>query len=134
MPDYGDKVISEELFMSKKLSRMESNKEVRRVLNRHLVDLAYCQYSCCGMDVKLSGWLCKVDGSDFIGPQIESIVKEFNRLLPGYTISGDFDNWSFNSERISFVGERGSHGSGDQELENTVYEIDLDDYSDGEVS
>lgn len=117
----------------KKLSRLESNKEARRVLNKHGVDLSYAQYSCCGMDVRLSGWLCKHDGSDFNGPQIESMIHDFQRLLPGYTITGEFDNWNFNSERISYVGEREartSHNSNEQ----TVYEIDLDDMDDYKVS
>src|SRR5687767_6875451 len=98
--------------MSKKMSRMESNKETRRILNRHQVDLAYCQYSCCGMEVKLTGWLCKTDGSDFIGPQIEGIVQEFHRHLVGFTVFGDFENWNFNSERISKVGDRQSNSGG----------------------
>ena len=106
---------------------MECNKEARRILNRHQVDLAYTQYSCCGMEVKLTGWLCKTDGTDFIGPQIESIIHDFQRFLPGIMVFGDFDNWNFNSERISFIGDRHAHSAG-EEMEQTVYEIDLDEY------
>ena len=121
-PDNADKV------SMKKLSRMEANKEARRILNRHRVDLAYAQYSCCGMEVKLTGWLCKHDGSDFIGPQIEAIVFDFQRHLPGYMVFGDFENWNFNSERISFIGERQQKKDGGAEEEQTVYIIDADDY------
>ncbi|MBA2405571.1 MAG: hypothetical protein H0V66_12415 [Bdellovibrionales bacterium] len=117
--------------MSKKLSRMEANKEARRVLNRHQVDLAYCQYSCCGMEVKLNGYLCKHDGSEFNAHQIEAIIYDFQRHLTGFTVWGDFDNWNFNSERISHVGER-PQGNGGEE-EQTVYVIDSDDY-DSEAS
>ena len=113
--------------MSKKLSRMESNKEARRILNRHHVDLAYCQFSCCGMDVKLTGSLCKHDGSDFNSHQIEAMIFDFQRHLPGYMVLGDFDNWSFNSERISFVGDKQRNGSGGMEEEQKVYVINLDD-------
>jgi hypothetical protein len=113
--------------MSQKMTRMESNKAARTVLNRHQVDLAYCQYSCCGMEVKLTGWLCKHDGTDFNGPQISAIIFDFQRYLTGFTISGDFDNWNFTSDRISFVGERDRKENG-EEMEQMVYEIDLDDY------
>lgn len=119
--------------MTKKLSRLESNKEARRVLARHQADLAYCQYSCCGMEVRLTGWLCKTDGSDFTGPQIEAIIFDFNRHLNGYTVFGDFENWSFNSERISFMGEENAAHTSDDE-EQTTYIIDLDDYDDSEAS
>jgi hypothetical protein len=117
--------------MAKKLSRMESNKEARRVLARHQADLAYCQYSCCGMEVRLTGWLCKIDGSDFTGPQVEAIIYDFSRHLTGFTVFGDFENWSFNSERISFIGEKEkAHGS--YEEEETTFVIDLDDFDDSE--
>lgn len=112
----------------KKLSRLESNKETRRVLNKHGVDLSYTQYSCCGMDIRLSGWLCKHDGSDFNGPQIEALIHDFQRFLNGYTISGEFDNWNFTTERISYLGERDSKGSGSYGEEQTLYDIDIDDY------
>lgn len=119
--------------MAKKLSRMESNKEARRVLARHQTDLAYCQYSCCGMEVRLTGWLCKTDGTDFSGPQVEAIIFDFSRHLAGYTVFGDFENWSFNSERISFIGERNSASANNGE-EETVYVIDLDGSDDSEAS
>ena len=113
----------------KKMSRMESNKEARRVLNKHGVDLGYCQYSCCGSDVLMSGWLCKHDGSDFNGPQIQALIGDFQRLLPGFTVSGNFDNWSFNSESISFLGDKQEaqdDGGGEESQER--YEISAEDY------
>jgi hypothetical protein len=95
----------------RKMTRMEANKEVRRVLNRHGVDLAYTQYSVGGMDIRLTGWLCKHDGSDYNGPQIEAMIHEFQRILSGYSISGDFENWSFTSDHISYLGEKTSNTS-----------------------
>lgn len=112
----------------KKLSRMESNKEARRVLARHQTDFSYCQYSCCGMEVRLTGWLVKTDGTDFNGPQIEAIIFDFHRHLPGYTVMGEFENWNFNSERISFIGDKNASGDGGEDEEEQVYIIDLDDY------
>lgn len=87
-----------------KLSRLEANKNVRRILNRHGVDLSHAQYSVSGMDIRLTGWLSKLDGSDFSASQIEGMVHEFQRILNGFTISGDFENWNFSSDHISHVG------------------------------
>lgn len=88
----------------KKMSRLESSKEVRRVLNRHCVDLSFCQYSVAGMDVRLSGRLKKTNGSDYNTPQIENMLQDFQRYLMGYTVNGDFENWKFTSDHISFLG------------------------------
>jgi len=113
----------------RKLSRLEANKEVRRVLNRHGVDLSYCQYSVGGMDIRLTGWLCKTDNTDYSGTQIEGMIQEFLRILPGFSISGNFDNWNFTSDHISFLGDskgKNSGGSGGSDEEQERYEIDLD--------
>ena len=114
----------------RKMSRMESNKEVRRVLNRNGVDLGYCQYSCVGTEIVLTGWLCKHDGSEFNGPQVQALIHDIGRYLQGFSIRGDLDNWSFTSEKISYVGEKDAHSSkssGGPEEAQTVYEINLDE-------
>jgi hypothetical protein len=84
----------------KRLSRMESSKEARRVLSRHCVDLSYCQYSCYGQEIRLTGSLIKTDGGDFNGPQVQAIIQEFQRKLPGAIICGELDNWRFSSDHI----------------------------------
>ncbi len=88
------------------MSRLESSKEVRRVLNRNGVDLSYCQYSASGYEVRLQGWLCKIDGSEFHGLQVEALIQDLGRKLPGFFINGDMDNWKFNSEHIQYLAER----------------------------
>lgn len=99
----------------RKFSRLEANKEVRRVMNRHGVDLSYAQYSVAGMDVRLTGWLCKSDTSDFNASQIETMIQEFQRYLPGYTVTGDFDNWNFSTDHITYLGDR-TQGNDDEDL------------------
>jgi hypothetical protein len=111
----------------RKMTRMECNKEARRTLNRHGVDLSYCQFACYGNEIRLTGWLCKTDSSDFTGPLIEAIIHDFKKSLPGFMIFGEFDNWSFTSERIQYLGER-KEVAGGEVLEQEVYEIDLDEY------
>lgn len=109
----------------RKLTRLEANKEVRRVLNRHGVDLGYCQYSVAGADIRLCGWLCKHDSSDFSGTMIEGMIQEFMRVLPGFTISGAFDNWSFSSDHVTFLGEKETEEQGSY-FEETAGEEDYE--------
>lgn len=112
----------------KKMTRLECSKEVRRVLNRNGVDLSYCQYSVAGYEIRLTGWLCKQDGSDFIPGQVEGLIYDFKRTLQGFYIAGDLDNWNFTSEYISYLGDRDAKATGLQDGEEQVWEIDLDDY------
>ncbi len=109
------------------MTRMESSKEARRVLNRNGVDLSYCQYSVAGYEIRLTGWLCKSDGSDFNAGQVEGLIHDFKKTLQGFYIAGDLDNWSFTSEYISFLGDKDGPKEGGN-LEEQVWEIDLDDY------
>jgi len=88
-----------------KLSRMESSKEVRRVLNRNQVDLTYCQYSCAGREIRLTGWLCKYDGAEFNSHQVEALVNDFMSHLVGFNIVGDLDNWQFSTDHMTHVGD-----------------------------
>lgn len=90
----------------KKLTRLEGNKEVRRVLNRHGVDLAYCQYSVAGTDIRLTGHLCRSSGGDFQAAHLEHMIQDLIRQLHGYTITGDMDNWSFSSDHITHLGQK----------------------------
>jgi hypothetical protein len=107
----------------KKLSRMESNKEARRILVRNMVDLCYCQYSCCGRDVRLTGSLYKTDGSPLSASQVEAIINDFGRFLPGFCVVGDLDNWSFSSDHITSLGEQAR----EEERDAETYVIELED-------
>jgi hypothetical protein len=111
----------------RKMSRLEANKDVRRILNRHGVDLSYTQYSVAGHDIRLTGWLCKTDGSDYNASQIEGMIQEFQRVLNGFSVSGDFDNWNFSTDHISQLGKEDKGGFFE---EQTVYIIDESDYED----
>jgi hypothetical protein len=88
-----------------KMTRMESSKEVRRVLNRNGVDLTYCQYSAAGKEVRLTGWLCKYDGTEFNAHNVEALVADFCATLAGHNIVGDLDNWSFSTDHMSHIGD-----------------------------
>lgn len=110
----------------RKMTRMECSKEARRVLNRNGVDLGYCQYSCTGYEIRLTGWLCKHDGSDFQPQQIEAMIGDFKQTLAGFTVFGELDNWQFSSDQISYLGDS-EEGEEKEYDESLTFHID-DDY------
>lgn len=112
----------------RKMSRMEISKECRRVLNRHGVDLSYCQYICSQYEVRLYGELYKIDGSDYNANEIEYMIQDFRKVLSGINVFGELENWHFNSDQIQYVGNKTGHANGGSDKEAEVYVIDLDDY------
>lgn len=116
----------------KKLSRLEANKEARRVLAKHGVDLSECQYSCSSSELRINGYLQKNDRSEFHSQEIEALVIDFQRHLPGFYISGECENWKFSTDHINHVGGKENHQlkRGSHELEQHTYYIDLDDRED----
>jgi hypothetical protein len=111
----------------RKMSRMEISKECRRVLNRHGVDLSYCQYICSPYEVRLHGELYKIDGSDFNANEIDYMIHDFRKVLFGINVFGELENWRFTSDQIQYTGDKSTKtGGSDKEAE--VYYIDLDDY------
>lgn len=112
----------------RKLSRLEANKEARRVLSKNGVNLSYAQYSVSGREIRLTGWLCHQDYSNFNAHEIEMIVQDLIRVLPGFIIAGDFENWKFSSDYITQLdnSSKTSNGSGPDDEESERYVIDLD--------
>jgi hypothetical protein len=103
---------------------MEANKEVRRILNRHLVDLSLSQYSVSGHEIRLTGWLVKNDTSDFNAKGIENLIEEFQRRLPNYFVAGDMDNWKFTITHITYLGDT---KTGNDEKETIMLNQDQSD-------
>ena len=110
----------------KKLSRMEANKEARRVLARHGVDLSECQYSCSSSEVRINGYIQKIDGSDFSAQGIEILVHDFLRVLPGFYIAGDCKNWNFNSDHVNHLGGKKDSKNGGGPEEQVTYYLELE--------
>jgi len=107
----------------KKQSRLESNRDVRRILNRHGADLSQCQYSCSGIEIRLTGRLCRTDGSEYQVFQIENLIQDFQRTLSGYNINGDFENWHFSSDSIIDLND-------DEKAKVRKANVDKKDYED----
>ncbi len=56
------------------------------------------------------------------------MIHDFKKSLTGFTVFGDLDNWNFTSEYISYVGEKDAQHQGNGFEDQTIYEIDLEDY------
>lgn len=112
----------------RKLSRLEANKEARRVLTKNGVNLSYAQYSVSGREIRLTGWLCHQDNSNFNAHEIEVIVQEFMRVLPGFLIAGDFENWKFSSDFITQLNtsSKANNNSKNDEEDAERYVVELD--------
>lgn len=88
------------IISMKKITRLESSKKLRRVLNIHHVDLCLCQYAIFGKEITLSGYLNKIGGLDFNTSQVESLILDLVRIFPGISIRGELENWKFTSDNI----------------------------------
>ena len=65
----------------KKVSRFESNKQLRQIFSRHSVDLSQMTFSCSTHSLTMNGCLKKNTGGDFTFKGVEALVEEINRLL-----------------------------------------------------
>jgi hypothetical protein len=75
-------------------SRYEMNRNVKRVLTKHAVDLMTLQFFCSGEVVYLSGKLKKDPDGDFKPAQIETLVRELSSLPHVRNLQFDLSNWT----------------------------------------
>ena len=87
-------------MVAKSGSKATMSKEVRRVLNKHRVDLSVLDYSYGGSSVRLSGGLWKSDGSDF---SVEALGYLITDLYPYGTLYTDLVNWDLNGGNIRII-------------------------------
>lgn len=80
-------------------SRLEANREIRRVLVKNGVDTTKLHYSCHGRMISLSGGIYKEGGKDLPTSNIESIFAELTRM--GFHFNCDLDNWVITEGSIS---------------------------------
>ena len=87
---------------AKRGTKAEMSKEVRRILNKHRVDLTVLDYSYGGSSVRLSGGLWKSDGSDF---SVEALTYLMNDLYPYGTLYSDLVNWDLTGGTIRAISQ-----------------------------
>lgn len=89
----------------KQPSRLEVNRDVRRILSRHHVDLTNLNFSCHGKSVTFSGELKKDGGRDFSASEVDCIAQEIYRM--SLAIMCELQNWDITPSGISKRGDSG---------------------------
>ena len=90
-------------MVAKRGSKAEMSREVRRVLNKHRVDLTVLDYSYGGNSVRLTGGLWRVDGSDF---SVEALSYLISDLYPFGLLYTDLVNWDLNGGNIRIIHDK----------------------------
>lgn len=90
-------------MVAKRGSKAEMSREVRRVLNKHRVDLTVLDYSYGGNSVRLTGGLWRVDGSDF---SVEALSYLISDLYPFGLLYTDLVNWDLNGGNIRIINDK----------------------------
>lgn len=86
------------------MSRLEVNRDVRRILVRHGIDTTKLQFSCHSKSISLSGELFKEGGKDIDLSLLEALMKDFSRL--GVRIICELSNWSITDGAITKKGNK----------------------------
>ncbi len=85
------------------MSRLEANKEVRRILVRHGIDTTKLQFSCNARSISLSGELFKEGGKELELTTMEALLKDFARL--GLRIVSELNNWAISEGTVTRKGK-----------------------------
>lgn len=92
-------------MVQKMLTRLELNKEVRRIFVRHGIDTSKIQFSCQSRSLSLTGALFKEGGQEVEIHVVEIVVQELGRL--GIRVGGcELENWNIMEGTISRKGSR----------------------------
>lgn len=94
---------------AKVISRLEANKEVRRVFVRHGIDTSKIHFSCQGKTLLLTGALYKDGDNEVATNVIEAIVQELSRI--GMKVNSELENWTISEGTISKKGRGGGEGA-----------------------
>jgi len=76
---------------------LDINRNVRRVMVRHWVDLGRLRLSCTNGRISIRGTLLKVPGqgsSDLIPANVDTIFQDLKRIQNVKWVTGELDNWT----------------------------------------
>jgi hypothetical protein len=88
--------------MAKKTSKAQANKEVRRILTRYQVDLAFINFSAGNNSLYFGGYLMKTGGANFKASIVNVMTQE---LLELGRIRCELENWYIGSDGVHFTGK-----------------------------
>jgi hypothetical protein len=97
-------------------SRLEVNRDIRRIFSRHHVDLTNMNFSCHGKSVTLTGALRKDGGRDFSASEVDCIAQEIYRM--SISILCELNNWDITPSGITKKG-----GSDEKKAEHRPSEV-----------
>ena len=90
--------------MKKPPSRLEVNKDIRRILVRHSVDTTKLQFTCSGKLITMTGGIYGEGGKELSLSHIDAILKDISRM--GMRVYCELENWAISDGSIS---KKGSH-------------------------
>lgn len=86
----------------KTVSRLEANREVRRIFVRHGIDTTQVHFSVAGRSLLLTGALYREGGQDVEVKIIDTVMQELARM--GVAISCELENWIISEGSITKKG------------------------------
>lgn len=90
------------MAMKKAPSRLEVNKDIRRILVRHSVDTTKLQFTCTGKLITMTGGIYGEGGKELSLSNIDAIFKDFTRM--GMRVYCELENWAISDGSITKKG------------------------------
>jgi hypothetical protein len=97
------------MAMKKAPSRLEVNKDIRRILVRHSVDTTKLQFTCSGKLITMTGGIYGEGGKELTLSNIDAIFKDITRM--GMRVYCELENWTITDGSIS---KKGGNNKGEQ--------------------
>jgi hypothetical protein len=86
----------------KAMSRVDANREIRRIFARHRVSTSSLQFMCNGKNLLLTGSLLNDSGQELEQSVVDQVVQELSRT--GLRINSELDNWNISEGAVSKKG------------------------------
>jgi len=109
---------------------LEINRNIRRVLVRHWVDLGRLRMSCANGRICIRGVLLKIpgQGSTALAPaNVDTIFQDLKRIQNVKWVSGELENWTDGTGSWLPVGQqKGSQEAGNDESSASSFDLSKD--------
>jgi hypothetical protein len=84
-------------------SRLEVNRDVRRILVRHGVDTTKLHFTCTGKTITMTGAIYKDGGQEIALQAVDAVFRDISRL--GYRVYCEFENWTVSDGAVMKKGQ-----------------------------
>lgn len=114
-------------MISKSISDLEINRNVRRVFVRHNINLGWISISSCHGNVMITGSLIILPGSrgELDPPLIRSMFRDVSRAEGVKKITAELSNWEHDGylEAWKMKGSSGSRKFDTQQADSSAYDL-----------